>query len=97
MSGFLIYLLKLNFILSVFFAFYYWVLRKETFYTCNRAYALTAAFISLVFPVAPGKQGHITVTYDPTNRIYAFNKTLTVYSNGSPSRIVLTIKGTASK
>ena len=48
-------------------------------------------------PVAPGKQGHITVTYDPTNRIYAFSKTLTVYSNGSPSRIVLTIKGTASK
>jgi len=51
MSGFLIYLLKLNFIFSVLFAFYYWVLRKETFYTCNRAYALMIPVISLLFPI----------------------------------------------
>jgi hypothetical protein len=48
-------------------------------------------------PVAPGKQGYITATYDPSNRIYAFNKSLTVYSSGNPSRIVLTIQGSASK
>jgi len=54
MSEFLIYLLKLNFIFSVLFAFYYWVLRKETFYTCNRLYALTAVVFSLLFPVIDG-------------------------------------------
>jgi len=52
MSGFLIYLLKLNFIFSVLFAFYYCVLRKETFYTCNRGFALAAVFISLLLPIA---------------------------------------------
>ena len=51
MSGFLIYILRLNFILSVLFAFYYWVLRKETFYTCNRLYAFTAVIISLLFTI----------------------------------------------
>ena len=50
MSGFLIYLFKLNFIFSVLFAFYYLVLRKETFYTCNRMYALIAVALSLLFP-----------------------------------------------
>ena len=65
MSEFLIYLLKLNFILSVLFAFYYWVLRKETFYT--------------------------------SNRINFFERSLTVYSNGSPSKIALYIQGTVIK
>jgi len=51
MTGFLIYLLKLNFIFSILFVFYYLFLRKETFYTCNRIYALAAIVISLIFPV----------------------------------------------
>ena len=48
-------------------------------------------------PIAPGERGYITATYDPTNRTYSFNKSLTVYSNGNPSKIVLTIQGTAVK
>jgi len=48
-------------------------------------------------PVAPGKQGYVKATYDPTNRIYAFNKSLTVHSNGNPTKITLTIQGTAVK
>jgi hypothetical protein len=48
-------------------------------------------------PVAPGKQGYVKATYDPTNRIYVFNKSLTVYSNGNPTKIMLTIQGTAVK
>jgi hypothetical protein len=48
-------------------------------------------------PVAPGKQGQVKVTYDPTNRIYFFNKSLTVYSNGNPSKVILSIQGTAVK
>jgi len=45
-------------------------------------------------PVAPGEQGYIKATYDPTNRIYTFERSLTVYSNGNPSMIVLSIQGT---
>jgi len=48
-------------------------------------------------PVAPGKQGYIKATYDPANRIYSFNKSLTVYSNGNPSKVALTIQGTTVK
>ena len=48
-------------------------------------------------PVAPGEQGHIKVTYDPTNRIYFFERSLTVFSNGNPSKIILTIQGTVIK
>jgi hypothetical protein len=44
-------------------------------------------------PVAPGKQGYIKATYDPTNRIYYFNKSLRVYSNGNPSKVALSIRG----
>lgn len=45
-------------------------------------------------PVAPGEQGYVKATYDPVNRIGSFNKTLTVYSNGNPPKIVLSIRGT---
>ena len=48
-------------------------------------------------PVAPGEQGYIKATYDPANRTNFFNKSVTVYSNGNPSKIVLTIQGTAVK
>jgi len=48
-------------------------------------------------PVAPGEQGYIKATYDPKNRIYFFNKSLTVYSNGNPSKITLSIQGTTVK
>ena len=48
-------------------------------------------------PVAPGEQGYVKATYDPTNRIYLFERSLTVYSNANPSKIVLSIQGTAVK
>ena len=48
-------------------------------------------------PVAPGAQCYVKATYDPTNRIYFFERSLTVYSNGFPSKIVLIIKGTVIK
>ena len=48
-------------------------------------------------PIVPGGTGYIKATYDPTNRIYAFDRTLTVYTNGNPSEIVLHIKGTTIK
>jgi hypothetical protein len=51
MPGFLIYLLKLNFTIAVFCVFYYLILRKETFYTCNRIYALAVLFISFGLPL----------------------------------------------
>lgn len=44
-------------------------------------------------PIAPGKQGQIKATYNPANRPGAFNKTITVSSNGSPSSLTLNIKG----
>lgn len=45
-------------------------------------------------PIAPGKKGVIKVTYNPTGRPGAFDKTVTVKTNGSPSRVRLKIKGT---
>ncbi|MDR2888147.1 MAG: DUF1573 domain-containing protein [Bacteroidales bacterium] len=44
-------------------------------------------------PIPAGGKGKITAIYDPKNRPGPFNKTLTVYSNSSPSMTVLTIKG----
>jgi hypothetical protein len=69
MTDFLIYLLKLNFILSILFAFYYWVLRKETFYTCNRIYALAAIVVSVLFPIMNDSlffHSHPTLFLPPT-------------------------------
>ncbi|MBK8807543.1 MAG: DUF1573 domain-containing protein [Bacteroidales bacterium] len=44
-------------------------------------------------PIAAGKTGVIKVKYD-TNRVGAFNKSITVSSNAVNSSIVLYIKGT---
>lgn len=43
--------------------------------------------------IMPGKSGFIQVAYDPTNRPGAFNKTITVTSNGEQAVTVLTIEG----
>lgn len=48
-------------------------------------------------PIAPGKQGHVKATYDPTNRISAFDRTVTVKTNGDPSTLTFHIKGTVVK
>lgn len=44
-------------------------------------------------PIAPGKTGQVTVTYNPKGRVYPFVKTISVYSNGKEGPLVLTIKG----
>lgn len=44
-------------------------------------------------PILPGKEGIISAQYDPKNRPGAFNKTITVTSNGNPSTTILYIKG----
>ena len=44
-------------------------------------------------PIAPGKTGEVTVTYDTKGRPGAFVKTISVYSNGKTGNYVLTIKG----
>jgi hypothetical protein len=46
-------------------------------------------------PIAPGKKGSIKVQYD-TNRVGAFQKTVTVTTNGSVEPIVLKIQGTVN-
>jgi hypothetical protein len=43
-------------------------------------------------PVAPGQKGEVKATYNPSSLI-PFDKTLTVYTSGVPSQIVLHIKG----
>lgn len=45
-------------------------------------------------PVQPGEKGIVKATYGAKGRVYPFNKTLTVFANGDPARVVLTIKGT---
>lgn len=44
-------------------------------------------------PVMPGEKGFVNAIYDPKNRPGAFNKTITVESNATNSRIVLKITG----
>lgn len=44
-------------------------------------------------PVAPGKSGKITVTYNPIGRPGAFSKVITVKTNGKPSKVRLKIRG----
>lgn len=44
-------------------------------------------------PVAPGKKSKIKVTFNPLGRPGSFEKTVTVKTNGSPSKTRLKIKG----
>lgn len=45
-------------------------------------------------PIAPGKKGKIKVTYAPLGRPGAFEKVVTVKSNGKPKKSYLKIRGT---
>ena len=45
-------------------------------------------------PVLPGEQGYVKVSYNPTSLTYFFDKPISVYSNGNPSKTVLSIIGT---
>lgn len=45
-------------------------------------------------PIAPGKKGKITVTYNPLGRPGGFDKVVTVKTNGKPSKVRLKIRGT---
>lgn len=44
-------------------------------------------------PIAAGKTGSITITFDPANRPGPFAKTISVYSNGKTGSFILTIRG----
>ena len=44
-------------------------------------------------PIEAGKNGSVTVTYNPSGRPGMFTKTITVYSNASEEQVVLIIKG----
>jgi Mannose-6-phosphate isomerase len=44
-------------------------------------------------PIAPGKNGEVKVTFDPTGRPNTFAKTISIYSNGKTGSYLLTIKG----
>lgn len=45
-------------------------------------------------PIAPGKDGKITVTYNPAGRPGPFYKNIAIYSNGKDGAFTLRIKGT---
>lgn len=45
-------------------------------------------------PIAPGKSGVIKVTYNPVGRPGAFDKMVTVKTNGKPGKVRLKVKGT---
>lgn len=50
MEAFLIYLLKSSAILSLFYLVYFFLLRKDTFFTVNRHFLLAGILSSIVFP-----------------------------------------------
>ena len=45
-------------------------------------------------PIAPGRQGKITVYFNPAGRPGPFFKNVAVYSNGRDGAFTLRIKGT---
>lgn len=45
-------------------------------------------------PIAPGKSGKIKVTYNPLGRPGAFDKVITIKTNGKPGKVRLKIRGT---
>ncbi len=45
-------------------------------------------------PIAPGKNGVIKVTYNPIGRPGAFDKVVTIKTNGKPGKVRLKIRGT---
>ena len=47
-------------------------------------------------PIAPGKSGKIKVTYNPLGRPGAFDKVVTVKTNGKPGKVRLKIRGTVT-
>lgn len=47
-------------------------------------------------PIAPGKSGKIKVTYNPLGRPGAFDKVITVKTNGKPGKVRLKIRGTVT-
>lgn len=44
-------------------------------------------------PIAPGKGGKITVTYNPLGRPGAFSKVVTIKTNGKPAKLHLKVRG----
>ena len=47
-------------------------------------------------PIAPGKKGKIKVTYNPKGRPGAFDRTVTVKTNGTPKKLRVKIRGTVT-
>ena len=45
-------------------------------------------------PVAPGKKSKLKVTYNPLARPGAFEKTVTIKTNGNPKKVRIKIRGT---
>lgn len=45
-------------------------------------------------PIAPGKSSKLKVTYNPIGRPGAFEKTVTVKTNGSPRKVSVKVRGT---
>ena len=48
-------------------------------------------------PLPPGKKGRIKVTFNPAGFMGAFEKDVTVRTNGNPRKIKLKVKGTVRK
>jgi hypothetical protein len=50
MENFIIYMAKVSALIALFFIAYYFLLRKETFFTSNRWFLLAGLFTSIVLP-----------------------------------------------
>ena len=44
-------------------------------------------------PIEPGKTGTVTAKYEPKGQTGPFEKTVTIYTNSTPDRITVRIKG----
>ena len=62
------------------------ILRAETACACTKA-----SFSKK--PILPGQSGEITVIYNPRHQSGAFNKAISIYTNVSGVRYVVTLRG----
>src|ERR1700750_1406895 len=75
------YLILVNFYLVLFFGFYAFLLRKETFFQLNRIYLVAAAILSFCIPlIQAGWVQNLFITREVQSTIYGGDMAAAVYN-----------------
>ncbi|MDH7444639.1 M56 family metallopeptidase [Aquimarina sp. 2201CG14-23] len=85
MEAFLIYLIKSSIILALFYLVYFFLLRKDTFFTVNRHFLLAGIISSLLLPFLEFTT--IEFIEQPTFQIVEYNTIPTLHAQNTPEPI----------